>query len=102
MFRQNLHLFDILLQDFVVTSRHFLGAFDDAVDVLRRLLELDDAAVQDVVAPEPAGQRGARHQREEAEAAADGPGLSLLGVLCVATSGTQVDQQNHLEKVVIR
>ena len=92
------HLLNVLLQDLVVPPGHLLRALDDAVDVLRRLLELDDAAVKDVVAPEAAGERRARHQREEAEAAADRPRLPLLGVLGVAASCAQVDQQNNLRR----
>ena len=91
------HLLDVLLQDLVVSPGHLLGSLDDAVDVLRRLLELHDAAVEHVVAPEPAGQCGAGDEGEEAEAAPDGPRLPLLGVLGVAASRAKVDQQNHLK-----
>ena len=47
----------------------------------RGLGKLFGPAVEQVVAPEAGGQGAAADQGEEGEAAADGPGLSLLVVL---------------------
>ena len=62
-------------------SASLLRAPDDVVDVLERVLEALDAVVQHVVAQEADGEGGARHQREERQAAPHRPRLPLLRAL---------------------
>ena len=50
---------------------HVLGGVGEPVQLL----------VEDVVAPEPRSQPSTAHQREEGQAAADRPRLSLLKII---------------------
>ena len=74
------HLKRIILHSLAVARAADLSlrGVDEPVHVAQGLAEPLEAVVQLVVAVEADGEAGAADQREEGEAAADGPRLALL------------------------